>query len=112
MSKPDSARSTWSTLLSNLRPASQDIIFIPSEGEFHKDFVRVCGELRERDPQRLLARYIRQHDQIIRFAFTLDSALELDESLCLNSLFWSIAFATFQVRSIGRCIMCIHLTWL
>ncbi|KAF2115017.1 kinase-like domain-containing protein [Lophiotrema nucula] len=91
MSVTDSA-STWSTFLSDLSVSEQTAI--NSEDVFHRAFVRVCTELRERDPQRLLARFLRHHDQIIAFIGALDESTGLDTSSCLSSVFWSKAFET------------------
>ncbi|KAH7357452.1 kinase-like domain-containing protein [Pyrenochaeta sp. MPI-SDFR-AT-0127] len=87
--------STWSTFLSDL-PASDDIGTIPGEDQFHRNFVEYCTTIRERDPQRLLARFLRHHDQIIAFIGALDESTGLDTSRCLSSVFWSKAFETVQ----------------
>lgn len=99
MSEPESPRDTWSTLLSDLRASlsSQETILIPNEGGFHKAFVELCSDIHERDSQRLLARFLRQHDQIIAFIGALDESIGFTESHCLSSLFWSVAFNTVQV---------------
>ena len=94
MSATDSA-STWSTFLSDLSVSEQTVI--NSENVFHQAFVQVCTDIRERDPQRLLARFLRYHDQIIAFIGTLDEATGLNTSSCLSSVFWSKAFETVLV---------------
>jgi hypothetical protein len=104
MSGLERPRDTWSTLLSDLQPSltSQEIIPIPNESKFHKAFVELCTDVRERDPQRLLARFLRQHDQIIAFIGALDDSIGLEESHSLSSLFWSVAFTTVQVSCLRK----------
>ena len=104
MADPDSPRDTWSALLSDLQPSltSQEIISILNESKFHKAFVELCIDVHERDPQRLLAKFLRQHDQIIVFIGALDDSIGLEESHCLNSLFWSVAFTTVQVSCLRK----------
>jgi hypothetical protein len=58
----------------------------------------LCAEVHERDPQRLLARFLREHAQIIAFIGALDDSLELEEEdCCLGSCFWTIAYSTVYV---------------
>jgi hypothetical protein len=90
--------STWSTFLSDL-PTPEDGGGIPGEDHFHRNFVQHCTFVRERDPQRLLARFLRYHDQIIAFVGALDESTGLDTSRCLSSVFWSKAFETVQARN-------------
>lgn len=92
-------RDTWSTLLSDLQSslARQDPIEIPNENKFHQAFEEVCTQVHECDPQRLLAKFLRQHDQIIVFIGALDESIGFTEPHCLSSLFWSVAFTTVQV---------------
>lgn len=90
--------STWSTFLSDL-PTPEDSGGIPGEDHFHRNFVQHCTSVRERDPQRLLARFLRHHDQIIAFVGALDESTGLDTSRCLSSVFWSKAFETIQART-------------
>ena len=95
MSGSDSA-SSWSSFLSDLSVSEQYTV-IHSENDFHRAFEEVCAELRERDPQRLLARFLRYHDQIIAFIGALDKSIGLDASNNMNSVFWSKAFAAVLV---------------
>lgn len=99
MSEPENPRDTWSTLLSHLQssPTGEETISIPNESRFHKAFVDVCSDVCERDPQRLLAKFLRQHDHIIAFIGALDESIGFKEPHCLSSLFWSVAFTTVQV---------------
>lgn len=90
-------RDTWSTLLSDLQSSLQEPILILNETKFHQAFEEVCAEVHETDPQRLLARFLRQHDQIIAFIGALDESIGFTEPHCLSSLFWSVAFTTVQV---------------
>ena len=62
--------------------------------------METCKERRERDPQRLLARFIRYHDQIIAFIGALDESTGLDVTNSLNSVFWSKAFETVLVSNL------------
>ena len=96
MSGSDST-SSWSSILSDLS-ISEPYSVISSENDFHRAFGEVCAELRERDPQRLLARFLRYHDQIIPFIGALDESIGHDASNSLNSVFWSKAFAAVLVR--------------
>ncbi|KAL9098948.1 MAG: hypothetical protein Q9163_005484 [Psora crenata] len=91
MSGSDSA-SSWSSFLSDLSVSEQNTV-IYSENNFHQAFEKVCTELRERDPQRLLARFLRHHDQIIAFIGALDESIGLEAFNSLKSVFWSKAFA-------------------
>ena len=102
MPEPESPHDTWSSLLFDLQSSltSQEIILIPNENRFHKAFIEVCTDVPERDPQRMLARFLRQHDQIIAFIGDLDESFGFKEPHCLSSLFWSITFTTIQV---SRC---------
>ena|SRR5436190_16697084 len=99
MSATDSA-STWSTFLSDLSVSEQYTV-IHSEDEFHRAFAQLCTDIRDRDPQRLLARFLRHHDQIIAFIGALDESTGLNASECLSSVFWSKAFETVLVRNFG-----------
>ncbi|KAI9663838.1 MAG: hypothetical protein M1821_007328 [Bathelium mastoideum] len=92
MSATDSA-STWSSFLSDLS-LPEEHSAISSEDDFHRAFLRICTEIRERDPQRLLARFLRHHDQIIAFVGALDDSTGLDSSNSLGKAFWSKAFET------------------
>ena len=96
MSATDSA-STWSSVLSDLSVSEQYTV-IQSENDFHRAFEEFCSDIRERDPQRLLARFLRHHDRIIAFIGALDESTGLDASNSLSSVFWSRAFATVLVR--------------
>ena len=96
MSRTDSS-STWSSLLSELS-ASEQSSAIRNENDFHRAFEAFCSDIRERDPQRLLARFLRYHNQIIVFVGALDESTGLDVSNSLSSVFWSKAFATIMVR--------------
>ncbi len=89
--------STWSTFLSDL-PTSNDNTAIHTEDVFHQSFLDLCTQIRERDPQRLLAKLLRYHDRIVAFVGALDESSGLDASHCLSSVFWSKAFETVQVR--------------
>lgn len=99
MSERESPRDKWSTLLSDLQSSlnSQDIILIPDERSFHTEFEEVCACVKEIDPPRLLAKFLRQHNQIIAFIGALDESIGFAEPPCLSSLFWSVAFTTVQV---------------
>lgn len=88
--------STWSTFLSDL-PVSEEKGAIPGENEFHRQFVQHCTAVRDRDPQRLLARFLRYHDQTIAFIGALDESTGLDTSRCLSSVFWSKAFEAVHI---------------
>ncbi|MCJ1264295.1 hypothetical protein MMC22_004166 [Lobaria immixta] len=92
-------RDTWSTLLSDLQSSlePQDPIEIPNENKFHQAFEEVCTQVHECDRQRLLAKFLRQHDQIIVFIGALDESIGFTEPHCLSSLFWSVAFTTVQI---------------
>jgi hypothetical protein len=96
--------STWSTFLSDL-PTSERCTNIPGEDLFHREFKQACTKRRERDPERLLARFLRYHDHIIAFVSTLDESTGLDVSNCLSSVFWSKAFETFEVSCSGDTAM-------
>ena len=88
--------STWSTFLSDL-PASDDSTNISDEDQFHREFKEICSQLRERDPERLLAKFQRHHDQIIAFVSALDESAGSDASKTPSSVFWSKAFETVKV---------------
>ena len=96
MSASDTS-STWSSFLSDL-PGSDENTAIHSEDVFHRAFVALCNDVRERDPQRLLARFLRHHDQIIAFIGALDECTGLEATNCLNSVFWSKAYDIVWVR--------------
>lgn len=100
MSEPESPRDTWSTLLSDLESSltSQETISsIPNETAFHRAFEEVCAQVQEPDSPRLLAKFLRQHDQIMVFIGALDESIGFTEPPSLSSLFWSVAFTTVQV---------------
>lgn len=104
MSGTDSA--TWSSFLSDLSlPELHKVI--RSENDFHRAFGRVCTDIREHDPQRLLARFLRHHDQIIAFIGAVDESTGLNASKSLSSIFWSKAFATVLVRLLEQLFTCL-----
>ncbi|EXJ89007.1 serine/threonine protein kinase [Capronia epimyces CBS 606.96] len=91
-----SSASTWPTVLSDLA-SSDGSTNIPDEGRFHREFKAACGRIREKDPERLLARFLRHHDQIIAFVSAIDESASLDNvPHCLSSVFWSKAFETVE----------------
>jgi hypothetical protein len=98
MSASDSS-SSWSSLVLDLQP--QEITFVPDERDFHRQFQRLCTQLRERQPQRLLAKFLRQHAQVIAFIGGIDESAGLEESHSLSALFWSVAFAIVRVRRLA-----------
>lgn len=69
-----------------------------NEELFHRRFMQYCDSTQEDDPQRLLARFLRHHDEIIRFVSALDESMELDQTSSLSSVFWSRAFDIVVVR--------------
>ena len=99
MSEFVNTRATWSNLLSDLcaQPAARELVNIPDESTFHEVFALLCAEARERDPQRLLARFLRQHDQLIAIVSALDQSVGLVRPYTLNATFWSVAYAAVQV---------------
>ena len=103
MSATDSA-SAWSSFLSGLSIPEQHNVIV-SENAFHRAFQDLCDSIRECDPQRLLARFLRHHDQIIAFIGAVDEATGLDPSNSLSRIFWSGAFATVLVRALRLLVM-------
>jgi hypothetical protein len=96
MSASDTS-SSWSTLLAHLQP-SQEIVIIRDEGRFHRAFKKVCSEIRERDPERLLAKFLRHHAKIRAFIGALEESAGFDENRCLGQTFWSVSLWTVRVR--------------
>lgn len=103
MSGSDSA-STWSSVLSDLQP-SEDITSVYSQDQFTQYCYKVCTEACERDPQRMLGKFLRYHDQVIVFVGALDESTGLDSRICLSLVFWSTAFATVRVRRLDSNFM-------
>jgi hypothetical protein len=102
MSELDSnPRATWTSLVQELQPdpADEGAQIIPTEADFHIAFEDLCLHMQYREPQRLLARFLREHSQIIAFVGALDESLELHTGCSPGSCFWTIAYATIQVRA-------------
>ena len=102
MSEIDSnPRATWTTLVAELQPDSSQpgAAIIQSEAHFHTAFEHLCLHMQYREPQRLLARFLREHTQIIAFVGALDDSLELHAGYSPGCCFWTIAYDTLQVSA-------------
>ncbi|KAF2221664.1 hypothetical protein BDZ85DRAFT_132053 [Elsinoe ampelina] len=87
--------STWMTFLSDL-PITGSSAEVTGEQRFHREFKQACIIIGERDPERLLARFLRHHDQIVAFVSALDESMGLDDANSLSSVFWSKAFEAIE----------------
>jgi hypothetical protein len=108
MSDPEKPHDTWSSLLSELHSSiltGHETTLIPNETAFHQAFNDLCAAVRERDPTRLLARFLRQHDQLIAFIGALDESIGFKEPDCLSTVFWSVAFITVDVSLSFRLLL-------
>lgn len=77
--------------------STQDIVIIPNESCFHEEYYKLGRSLRERDPARRLARFLRDHHQINDFVRGLENSTGLSNHR-LRSAFWTKAFEVIKVR--------------
>ena len=99
MSRPEHPRDTWPTILSDLKSTLgfSEPGRVSNEIQFREAFERICEQYKERDVQRLLGTFLRQHGQIVAFAGTIDDNLSLQAPENLSSLFWQLSFENITV---------------
>lgn len=101
MSELDSnPRATWASLIEELQPdpqAPDADALIESEAHFHTSFEHICLHYKYPQYSRLLAKFQREHTQILAFVGALHSSLELQTRHSPAACFFTIAYATLQV---------------
>jgi hypothetical protein len=100
MSAMDSA-SNQSAFLSDLELTDYYFEDINSEDAFHRAFLQFCADIRETDPQRLLGRFIRYHNQITDLVDALDEAAGRNRANNAGGVFWSKAFDAVRVCTLS-----------
>ena len=99
MSDLDTASDTWPSLVEAYasKLGFHDTDPVTTEAEHKKRFKQLCNQYRERQDERLLTRIHRQHDRILDFLATLDTAHGLEPPTALISLFWHLSIQTVHV---------------